>query len=126
MTRRDVSRAEGGDAMDGEVAYHCPRCAELVHVWQLPVEEGQAHGGGISPVAKPWKGGEASRAKGRRKSQKKTKRRPCLRCDKVFRSEGSYHRLCGRCRDVLARETPGYASQRTPGLRAHVSIERSP
>ena len=30
------------------------------------------------------------------------RRRVCLRCDRPFLSEGPHHRLCERCREVLA------------------------
>jgi hypothetical protein len=33
---------------------------------------------------------------------KKMKRRNCLRCDREFMSEGSHHRLCRTCRQVIA------------------------
>jgi len=33
---------------------------------------------------------------------KKMKRRNCLRCDGEFLSEGSHHRLCRTCRQVIA------------------------
>lgn len=26
------------------------------------------------------------------------KKRKCLNCSKLFRSEGAYHRICGRCK----------------------------
>jgi hypothetical protein len=32
----------------------------------------------------------------------KMKRRNCLRCDREFLSEGSHHRLCRTCRQVIA------------------------
>lgn len=32
----------------------------------------------------------------------KLKRRACLRCDRVFLSEGPHHRLCQDCREFLA------------------------
>jgi uncharacterized paraquat-inducible protein A len=34
------------------------------------------------------------------RSQAKT--RPCLRCDRTFRSEGYHNRLCVRCLEYLA------------------------
>jgi hypothetical protein len=30
------------------------------------------------------------------------KRRACLRCKRIFLSEGAHHRLCGACRTLLA------------------------
>jgi hypothetical protein len=32
----------------------------------------------------------------------KPKRRDCLRCDRVFLSEGAHNRLCQSCREFLA------------------------
>lgn len=32
---------------------------------------------------------------------RRTRRRPCLRCDAVFASEGPHHRLCTTCREYL-------------------------
>jgi hypothetical protein len=36
------------------------------------------------------------------RSRSKMKRRPCLRCDREFLSEGPHHRLCQSCREFLA------------------------
>ena len=38
-----------------------------------------------------------------RKPRPKTTRRPCLRCDRPFKSEGNHHRLCPDCRALLEK-----------------------
>lgn len=43
----------------------------------------------------------------RRYAGKRFQSRSCLRCARIFRSEGPYNRLCGACRESLDGEPPG-------------------
>jgi hypothetical protein len=52
-----------------------------------------------------------------RRTRRRTQRRPCLRCDRVFPSAGPHNRLCARCRDQL-NTSPAAVDQRSlPKLR---------
>ena len=43
-------------------------------------------------------------------------RRACLRCDRLFQSEGPHHRLCQTCREYLA-ESPTPEEEYSLGIR---------
>jgi hypothetical protein len=49
---------------------------------------------------------------GKPRPRRVSKRRRCLRCDRVFASEGAHHRLCRTCRQVL-----DYGPSPTPTYR---------
>jgi hypothetical protein len=54
---------------------------------------------------------------GRKKAQKPTTPRDCLRCEQSFPSEGPYNRLCTSCRQAINTETEGIGRARIPGVR---------
>jgi len=54
--------------------------------------------------------------------RRRGQRRPCLRCDRVFVSQGAHHRLCHTCRAYLAQHPspePLYTIIRAIPVRHH-------
>jgi hypothetical protein len=63
----------------------------------------------------PAKG--TSKSGHRKKDAPPAKAQDCLRCDRIFQSEGPHNRLCTSCRNAIAQETEGLPRARIPGLR---------
>jgi hypothetical protein len=47
------------------------------------------------------------------------KERSCLRCDRMFKSEGPHHRLCSPCREYLGEYSPEECEYRLRLDRPH-------
>jgi hypothetical protein len=60
------------------------------------------------------------------RARRRTQPRLCLRCDRRFASQGPQHRLCGRCRQILAQRDDAGPEPRALSTRLVRDIPRSP